>query len=189
MRHLLRFVVLSLLALPSPAAAAKGGEKVLLRLDEALELAFPGCQVERGTVYLTKEQEARLEKLAGTEPLRSIAHPYVARKDGKVVGTAYVEAHRVRTLRETLFVVVDPERRVRRIEVLSFGEPEDYLPRGRWYGQFQGRRLDDELNLKRGIHGITGATLTARATTASVRRALALHRVLNPPPPPEPKPK
>ncbi len=60
-----------------------------------------------------------------------------------------------------------------------FGNPKrlDYLPRGAWYGQFAGRGLDDELELKRGIKGVTGATLTARATTAAARRLLATHRV------------
>jgi hypothetical protein len=104
------------------------------------------------------------------------------------VGTAYVDTHRVHTLRESVLVVVDPAGRIGRVEVLAFGEPEDYLPRGRWYDQFLGRPLDDELSLKRAIRGITGATLTAHATTDAVRRALALHRVLADAPEPEPEP-
>ena len=42
----------------------------------------------------------------------------------------------------------------------------------------EGRKLDDDLALKRGIRSVTGATLTARATTEAVRRILALHRVV-----------
>jgi hypothetical protein len=67
---------------------------------------------------------------------------------------------------------------VRRIEVLAFREPEDYLPRAAWYGQFLDRELGDGLALKRDIRGVAGATLTARATTDAVRRVLALHRVI-----------
>jgi hypothetical protein len=70
---------------------------------------------------------------------------------------------------------------VARLEVLAFAEPEEYLPRARWYGQFLGRALDDELNLGRGIRGVSGATLTARATTRAVRRVLAVHAVLQEP--------
>jgi hypothetical protein len=109
----------------------------------------------------------------------------VARKDGAVVGTAYLDVHRVRTLKEALMVVVGSDHRVRRIEILAFAEPADYLPRGSWYAQFVGRRLDGELNLKHGIRGITGATLTARATTSAVRRVLALHEVLGADDPPQ----
>jgi len=161
-----------------PLAAPAASGKVFLTLDEALRLAFGDAQVERGTVYLTDAQFERARELAGSEQPTRIVHPYVARKDGVVIGCAYVETHRVRTLRETLMVVLDPQSRVRRVELLAFGEPLEYIPRGPWYAQFTGRALDDELNLRRGIRGVTGATLTASATTHAVRRALALHAVL-----------
>jgi len=168
-----------LLAAVCGAAPLAPASRVFLHVDEALALAFPDCEIERGTVYLTEEQQQRVKELAGSPLESSIAHPYVARKDGAVVGTAYVDVHRVRTLRETLFVVVSPAGRVQRLEVLAFAEPLDYLPRGNWYGQFRGRVLDDELHLDRGIRGVTGATLTARATTDAVRRCLALHAVVS----------
>jgi hypothetical protein len=84
----------------------------------------------------------------------------------------------VRTLEETVMVVVDPDGRVARVEVIAFDEPPDYLPRAEWYRQFDGRPLDAELDLERAIRPVTGATLTAVATTAAARRVLALHRAL-----------
>jgi hypothetical protein len=75
-------------------------------------------------------------------------------------------------------VVVAPDGSIARVELLSFDEPLEYVPKPRWYEEFRGRRLDQELNLKRGIHAVTGATLTARATVAAVREALAAHQVL-----------
>jgi FMN-binding domain len=163
----------------SRAAAATAAGRVYLTVDEALALAFPHCKVERGTEYLTEEQRKRAAELSGNEIPSAIAHPYVARDEaGRVVGTAYFDTHRVRTLDEVLMVVVDPQGRVGRVELLAFGEPPEYVPHGAWYGQFLGRPLDDELNLKRGIRGVTGATLTARATTSAVRRVLAVHAAL-----------
>jgi len=158
--------------------------KVFLTVDEGLKLAFPGAQVERRTAYLSPEQLKRARELAGVEVPSALLTYYVATRDGKlanlvnVVGTAYFDTHLVRTLPETVMVVVDPLGKVVRVEVISFGEPEQYLPRGAWYGQFGGKGLDPDLDLKRGIHPVAGATLTARATTAAVRRVLALHRVL-----------
>lgn len=160
------------------AASAPAAARVFLTVDEALKLAFPGCQVERRTAYLTPEQLARARRLAGVEVPGALVSYYAASRDGQPAGTAYFDTHRVRTLPETLMVVVDPAGRVTRIEVLSFREPEEYLPRGPWYGQFAGRELGPELDLKRGIRPVTGATLTARATTAAVRRVLALHQVI-----------
>ena len=167
------FLVLLAALAASPAAA-----RVLITQDEALALAFPGCEVEREPGFLTDAQQERAGELAGAPVTSALVHRHVARKEGRLVGTAYFDTHRVRTLPETLMIVVDPDGTVRRVEVLSFDEPEDYLPRGGWYGQFSGRGLDGELALKRGIRPVTGATLTARATTAAVRRALAVHRVL-----------
>lgn len=158
--------------------AAPAAAKVFLTVDEALKLAFPDSQVERKTAYLTKEQVLRARELSGVEVTSALVTHYVARRAGRPAGTAYFDTHRVRTLPETLMVVVDPQGRVVRIEVIAFREPEEYLPRGGWYEQFRGHGLDRELRLKQGIHPVTGATLTARATTDAVRRVLALHKVI-----------
>lgn len=165
--------------LPAPAPA-----KVFLTQSEALDLAFPDCEVERRTVYLTAEQKARAEELSGLEIESNLVYAYRSECDGGSRGTAYFDTHRVRTLPEVLMVVVDPEGRVARVEILSFLEPEEYIPRDSWYRQLLGKRLDEELELDRSIRNMTGATLTARATTQAVRRVLALHEAIAPPTPP-----
>jgi len=168
-----RAILLLALLLAVPAAA-----KVFVSVDEALKLAFPGCEVVRKTAFLTPEQVKRARELAGAEVPSALVSYYEAVKGGQPAGTAWFDTHRVRTLPETLMVVVDPQGRVGRIEVVSFREPEEYLPRDVWYDQFRGRPLDPGLQLKRGIHPVTGATLTARATTDAVRRVLALRQVV-----------
>lgn len=159
--------------LERPAAA-----RVFLTVDEALRLAFPGCEVKRQTAYLTAEQLERARQLSGVEVPSALVTYYTAIKAGAVQGTAYFDTHRVRTLPETLMVVVDPKGEVRRIEVLSFREPEEYMPKEIWYDQFEGQELDRELEIKRDIRPVTGATLTARATTTAARRVLAIHQVI-----------
>jgi Na+-translocating ferredoxin:NAD+ oxidoreductase RnfG subunit len=166
----LRVAAVALLLLGWSGAASS---KVFLTVDEALRLVFAGSKVERRTAYLTKEQVRRAAELSGEE----VAGALVTYYQGPG-GFAYFDTHRVRTLPETLMVVVDPQGKVRRIEVITFREPEEYMPRGNWYGQFQGRKLDRDLAVKRGIHPVTGATLTVRATTDAVRRVLALHQVI-----------
>jgi hypothetical protein len=159
-------------------AAAPARARVLVTVEEALALAFPGAEVERRTVLLTEAQRARATELGGQPPATAVVHPYVATRDGAIVGIAYFDTHVVRTLAETVMVTVDGDGRVGRVEVLSFDEPPDYLPREAWYRQFDGRPLDPELELRRSIRPVSGATLTARATTDAVRRALALDRTL-----------
>jgi hypothetical protein len=169
-------IVLALLLLG--AGAVPGWAKVFLSVDEAVRLAFPGAEVARRTAYLTQEQVRRARALAGVEVPSALVTYYQAKRAGRLAGTAYFDTHRVRTLPETLMIVVDPQGKVARMEVVSFREPEEYLPRGVWYEQFRGRSLDRDLQLKRDIHPVTGATLTARATTDAVRRVLALHQVI-----------
>lgn len=168
-----RRVLLGLLLVAAPVAA-----KVFLTVDEALKLAFPGCEVARRTAFLKPEQVQRARELSGAEVPSALVNYYVASRGGQPAGTAWFDTHRVRTLPETLMIVVDRQGRVGRIEVISFREPEDYLPRGAWYEQFHGKALDPDLQLKRDIRPVTGATLTARATTDAVRRVLALHQIL-----------
>ncbi len=168
------FLLALAVSLALPAAA-----KVFLTVDEALKLAFPGAQVERRTAYLKDAEVKRARELAGVEVESALLTYYAAAKDDKPAGTAYFDRHRVRTLPETVMVVVDPRGKVARVEVLEFNEPEQYMPRGAWYGQLAGKGLDAELALARGVRPVAGATLTARATTAAVRRVLALHQVLS----------
>ena len=161
------------------AAAAPAAARVFVTQDEALKLAFPGCEVARHTAFLKPEQLKRAQDLAAVEVPSALVTYYAATKGGQPAGTAYFDTHRVRTLPETLMIVVDPQGKVGRIEVLSFREPEEYLPRGAWYEQLYGKSLDPDLQLKRAIRPVTGATLTARATTEAVRRVLALHQVIS----------
>jgi len=183
-RLLLTFVLAGVLAAGAaptprigPVAPAIPG-KVFLTVEEALELAFEECDVKRERVYLTEAEAQRIEKLGNVDQDERMAFAYRARREGELVGTAYFDNHRVRTKKETVMVVVRPDETIARIELLAFGEPIDYIPRARWYAQFVDKGLDDDLELKRGVRGVTGATLTARATAGAARRSLALHRVI-----------
>lgn len=178
----LRFLAAALCLAAVLAGPALAGGKTFLTKEEALALAFEDCTIERRVEVLDPDTRKRIEKLSGSAQERGIAYAYTASKEGKCVGTAYFDVHRVRTMRQVLMVVVDPEGKVRRVELLAFAEPAQFIPNSRWYGQFVGKALDETLSLKRDIKGITGATLTARATTQAVRRMLAIHAVLNPAP-------
>lgn len=151
--------------------------------NEALTEAFPAASFERKTVFLTPAQVERAEELAGFNIKQELLYVYEARAAGVLKGTVYFDAHRVRTLPETLMVVVTPEATIKAIHVLAFREPAEYLAPATWYEQFPGRTLDRELEVRRGIQGISGATLTARATLNAARRVLAIHQALKEMPP------
>lgn len=142
---------------------------------DALALAFPDAAPERRTAFLTEAQASAAEKAARAKLESRVWTYYVA---GSTF--AYFESHLVRTMNETMMVVVGTDGAVRFVEILSFAEPDDYRASSRWLAQFKKRLLDEDLALRRGLHGITGSTLTAEAVARGVRRALAVHGVLNP---------
>jgi hypothetical protein len=98
---------------------------------------------------------------------------YVGTRDDGVTGYAFFDTHVVRTMPATIMIVIDPDSTVRAVEVLAFYEPEDYRPTERWLDQFDGKSLRNDLWLKRGIHNIVGATLSAQSISDAVRVTLA----------------
>jgi hypothetical protein len=155
-------------------AAAPAGAGVILTEKAALERAFPGQAPERKTLYLTDEQAAAVQKSARSRLPSRIVTEWEARRDGAVTGRAYLDTHLVRTMPETVMAAVEPDGRLRMALVLQFNEPSDYLPRERWLTLLGGKGLDDELWPGRGVHRVTGATLTVQALTEAVRRCLAV---------------
>jgi hypothetical protein len=175
-------IALSLLgavgALCAPAQA-----QVLLTQEEALRLAFPEpATVERRTAFLEDAQLAEVNRLAApaAASTRTVVSYYVGLDGDAPIGVAWFDAHRVRTLQEVLMVVVDPAGFVSHIEVLGFAEPPEYMAPGGWLELFSGRRLERGTSTRGDIPIITGATLTAHATSAAVRRSLALQQVIDP---------
>ena len=103
---------------------------------------------------------------------------YTAWRDGELLGFAHIDVHNVRTKPEAFLVVLTPEGVVRSVRILAFHEPLDYLPTDRWYTQFEGKSTEDRLLVGRDVHGVVGATLSARAAADGVRRMLAYWQVL-----------
>jgi hypothetical protein len=149
---------------------------------EALQLAFPGAEVERRTAFLDDAalEAARALAGAGVTVSSRVVTYYVGRRDGAPLGVAYFDGHVVRTLAEVLMIVVSPADRIERIEVLRFDEPPEYRVPDDWIAQLQQLPLDERLSLKGDVVNMTGATLTSEAVVAAARRVLALHAVIRP---------
>jgi hypothetical protein len=161
------------------AAPCVGHAAELTSVAEALSSAFPPPAVTaKRTLYLGEEQAESIARAAGSPLPSRVVTCYVAREssaaNAPVIGWACLDTHIVRTLPETLMVVVDTGLRVRRVVVLAFKEPQDYLLSERWLEQLSGHPLEPDLALKRGVRVMSGATLSSRSATRATRRVLAL---------------
>ena len=159
--------------------AAPSEAKVYFSKSEAIDLAFPEVDdVESRTYVLDGAQTEAIQSLAKSKLESKLVTVYTGRRGGEVVGYAFIDVHRVRTLPEAFLVVLSPAGEVRTLRVLAFYEPEEYAPADRWLEQFHEKTLSRDLRLDGQIHGIAGSTLTSRAVTGGVRRALAYFQVL-----------
>lgn len=160
-------------------ASAGAEAKVYNSRSEALALAFPDADRIESEVYVLDEsQAARVEEIARSPLESKLVKLHKAVKGDVILGYGFIDMHTVRTLPEAFLVVLTPEGQVRSLRLLAFHEPSEYQPTKRWYGQFERKSRRSPLRLGDDIHGIVGATLSARATTRGVRRALALYEIL-----------
>ncbi len=160
-------------SVPSAPAAVFHGREEIPRL------AFPEAdRVETKNFFLTPEQRSRIERLSHSQLESDLLTVYVAFRNEAVHGYAVVDTHIVRTLPETLLVVLSTDGEVTSIELLAFHEPVEYLPGKHWLAALRGKREAADVRVGRGVAGITGSTLTSRAVAASLRRALAVFQVL-----------
>lgn len=172
--RLSRLALVVLCGLLVPATARS---QVVSR-EEALAAVFPGAEVRSESVFLSGDQAERISEISREEVTGRLFARYIAAVGDSVVGRAYVDTHVVRTKRESLLVSLEPDGRVRRIDVTAFLEPPEYLAPQLWRAQYEGRPLGDDLRTDGAIRPIGGATLTSRSVNAAVRRVLAMDMVL-----------
>lgn len=154
--------------------------RVYNTLPRALKSTFMSAdKVKRKTFYLTSDQLAKARKLNNGRKIKAgIIHQYRVIKDGGITGYVYLDSHRVRTFKETLFIALNKDGTVKRIEVLSFAEPPEYIPGRDWFNRFNGKGLEV---VRTGDHlpVITGSTLSTEAVQRAVTRVIAIHRSIN----------
>jgi Na+-translocating ferredoxin:NAD+ oxidoreductase RnfG subunit len=160
------------------AISTSAHAKTLERAEDAIARLFPRATFQETTILLSAEERQTAGDLLGTPVEQALVSYFrIQTQDGRNV-SAYLDAHRVRTLPETLMLSVTQDGTIISVDVLAFREPQDYMPRRAWYAQFATKPFSPKLQLNRDIQGITGATLTGRATVNATRKMLCVHNVL-----------
>jgi transcriptional regulator of nitric oxide reductase len=164
------------IGLAGPQAASA---KVFASQKQALAEAFPtATRIDRDTTLLREAQLERIVAITGDRNPARVVVLHTAWKDDELLGYAHIDVHNVRTKPEAFMVVLTPEGVVRSVRILAFHEPLDYLPTDSWYAQFEGKTDEDRMRVGGDVHGVVGATLSARAAADGVRRMLAYWEVL-----------
>ena len=107
--------LLTLVTLGSAEAALYYGKR------DALRAAFPDAdEIEARRFFLTEEQRDQIQKLAQAPQAERLVTAHVGMKGDEVLGYAFFETHEVRSLPETLLIVVSPEGKVSKILRAAF---------------------------------------------------------------------
>jgi Na+-translocating ferredoxin:NAD+ oxidoreductase RnfG subunit len=174
-----RILILAAIAALCLVPAGVVSAKVFASQQEALAESFPNAsRIDRRTVILRKKDAAKIAAITHEEVQAKVVVLHSAYKDDELLGYAHIDVHNVRTKPEALMIVLTPDGTVRSVRMLAFHEPLDYMPTDRWYAQFVGKTNQDGLRVGGDVHGVVGATLSARAAADGVRRMLAYWEVL-----------
>jgi FMN-binding domain len=146
--------------------------------EEALAAVYQSAEIRAEQIFLTPAQVKQAGERAGTDVHSPLVARYIASRNGRTVGRAYVDTHVVRTKKESLLISLDADGRVLRVDVTAFLEPPEYRASEAWLRQYRARELSNDLTVNRAVRPIAGATLTARAANDAVRRVLAIDQIL-----------
>lgn len=151
--------------------------RVLLRVEDALTRYFPDCKVKEESLFLTPEQIKKAESASGLKiESKLLSRKVAACPSGEKY--IYLDTHVVRTQKEVLMIVLN-QTELEKVEVLSFYEPDEYIPGKKWYELFKGLKKTEPVTLGGNIPHISGASLTSRSTVSAVKKTVALHVALN----------
>lgn len=168
--------VLFFLCLSSPLEA----QTVYLKPSEALKIIFKDSrEVVSEKKTLTAEQKERLEKQLGTKLEKYEWNFYIAKTNGRIDGYAVIDNEVGKTEPITFLTAITPAGEVREVEILVYREPiGSEVHDKRFLRQYHGKRESDPIRIGQDISNISGATLSARAVSNGVKRALAIWQIL-----------
>jgi len=166
------------LASLEPEVSPDGPEavRVYFSVEDALAKVFPDADAVDSTTWTPDpEQRAAIEARLGARLTETAYVFHHGRRGDRDLGWALILEEKGRFKPITFLVHIESDRSVGYVLVLVYRESRgDGVRRQRFLKQFRGNDLDDQLRLNRDIVGLTGATLSSRALTFGVRKALVL---------------
>lgn len=152
-----------------------------ISIEEVLKENFnPSITVEKKSLILTKDEAKIIQQEAKVKLDSKIVRVYLAKEEGKILGYGVLLKKRIRTKNAAVLYMIDNDKKIKAIEILSFSEPREYKPNKAWQTVFTGKSTDDMLIAGKDIPTISGATMSADALSKAARLALAIIKVKMP---------
>ena len=154
--------------------------KVYLTCEEATRLAFgPSATVSEERRVLTAQARTAIERRLGRPIPEEGFTFYIGRSADGVQGYGVVLNELGKHEPITFFVAISPEAHVKDVMILEYRESRGGEVRQKGFlKQYVGKTSHDPLALDHDITPMTGATLSARAISDGVKKALVVWEAL-----------
>lgn len=164
----------------------------LLTEEQALkEVFFSGAEIETETQSLRGETLKQIEdrlggslvyQQEGSESAEVLSKKkvtfYFAKKDGERKGVALFDVQPGKWGPVEFIVAMDIKGTVKAVRVMSYQEVRGRpIARMGFMNQYRGKHVNSTLTVGRDIVGISGATISSRSATFSVKKALVMYDV------------
>lgn len=162
----------------------------LLTKDEALKQVFwSGAQIETETVELTGEILENIKKRLGGSMVyeqqgsesAKVAEKHTVDfhfglKDGKKRGVAIIDVEPGKWGPVEFITAMDLKGTVKRVKVMSYQEQRGRpIARNSFLNQYRGKSSSSPLTVGKDIIGVSGATISSRAATFAVKKAIVIY--------------
>ena len=160
--------------IPVAVLSAPAYGTTYMTVEQAQAEMFPGAQLTRAFVTLTKEQASAIEKKTGVNVRKAEVQVWKSADGGHFIVDEAIGKHEL----FTIALGLNADSSVKRIEILDYKESYGYEVRNEaWRKQFTGKTSTASLKLGDDIKNISGATLSCRHVTETVKRLLATYDI------------
>ena len=162
----------------------------LLTQEQALqEVFFEGAEIEKETKELTGDTLARIkERLGGSlvyhqegsesadVAAQTTVDFYFAKKDGERKGVAIIDVQPGKWGPVEIITAMTTDATVKRVKVMSYQEQRGQpIARNSFMNQYRGKTSKSPLTVGKDIIPISGATISSRAATFTVHKAIVVY--------------
>lgn len=171
-----QLLLLSLFCVSLCFLKASARAEVLAGREEVLRRVYgENCQWVPRPVTLTAAEKGSLEKRLGSRLLSSFCDLWEIRCHGRLEGIALVDEEWGKHQPITFLVAMDSHSRIKHVELLVYRERYGGGVRaGRFTGQFKDKSSADPLKIGKDLDAVSGATISSKALSLGVRKAVML---------------
>lgn len=144
---------------------------------DAQKQAFPvATQFTEAHVVFRPSDIAAIEKLSGQKVRSRGQQIWKAQAGEQFLGFFIVDYVIGKHLVIDYAVALEPDGRVRRVEILHYRESYGgEIANPDWLAQFKGKTDRDPVEVDKDVRNISGATLSSRHVTEGIKRVLAVY--------------